>query len=162
MKREATTKVGECNRWNKNKKRAFNFKVQAAASVLDSLSILEEKYGINSVKVGSTTFTKKGKDELEINTIIKTKKEGIMTKGKGKEKENKKETSKKESQEIRKKVEESKLRKIIAKYDCKEGICKRYTVGKLGDDISGALYVKPGTDTCEDIIICFKGSAEGE
>lgn len=161
LKREATAKAGGLNRWNRSKKRAFNLKVQMAASVLDSLSMLE-KYRINSVKAGSTTFTKKGKDELEINTIIKTKKEGIMTKGKGKEKENKKETSKKESQEIRKKVEESKLRKIIAKYDCKEGICKRYTVGKLGDDISGALYVKPGTDTCEDIIICFKGSAEGE
>lgn len=76
LKREATAKAGGLNRWNRSKKRAFNLKAQMTASVLDTLSILEEKYGINSVKVGSTTFSKKGKDRLEVTTIIKTKKRG--------------------------------------------------------------------------------------
>lgn len=46
----------------------------------------------------------------------------------------------KKSQESVKKS--GKETKITAKYDCISGMCKRYTVGKLGDDISGAVYIK--------------------
>jgi hypothetical protein len=63
--------------------------------------------------------------------------------------------SERKSQEVKKKEV-----KITAKFDCVQGTCDRYTIGALGDDISGALYVKKSSVLPKEIKILFKEGSE--
>jgi len=50
--------------------------------------------------------------------------------------------------------------KLYAKYDCIMGKNKHFTIGKLGDKISGGLYIQKGTEVPDEIVISFKKKAE--
>ena len=49
---------------------------------------------------------------------------------------------------------------LQAKYDCVIGKSKHFTIGKLGDEISGGLYIRKGIEVPDDIIISFKKEEE--
>ena len=64
-------------------------------------------------------------------------------------------TKRKKEAEV--KAPEKKEIKISATFDCIQGTCRRYTVGKLGQEISGALYVKlDAVNPPEEISIKFE------
>ena len=49
---------------------------------------------------------------------------------------------------------------LQAKYDCIMGKSRHFTVGKLGDKISGGFYIQLGTEVPKEITITFKSKDE--
>lgn len=47
--------------------------------------------------------------------------------------------------------------KLIAKFDQIIGKCKHYTIGRVGDVISGGLYILTTDETPDKLSITFKG-----
>jgi hypothetical protein len=47
--------------------------------------------------------------------------------------------------------------KLVAKFDCIMGKCRHYTIGSVGDVISGGLYILTTEETPDKLSITFKG-----
>ena len=54
------------------------------------------------------------------------------------------------------------MKTLKAKYDCIMGKCKHFTIGKLGDEISGGIYIKKGIEAPDKIVVIFKEAEEKE